>query len=194
MIDLFAISPDLYIPGVSILEKIIRPVVVYFFLVILIRVGGRRQTSQLNSFDLVVLLVLSNTVQNAIIGADNSLSGGIIGAITLVLLNYGVNRLLIAYPAIVERLEGGAVVLVQNGKLVEQNLKHEMISREELDAVVHNQGIESIEDCEEVRLEMSGTITVVANHSPDPDIVEMMKRMDSIERKLDKLADRLPAA
>lgn len=185
---------DLFVPGVSILEKIVRPVIVYFFLIILIRLSGRRQTSQLNSFDLVVLLVLSNTVQNAIIGNDNSLAGGIIGAVTLVALNYAVNRLIIAFPVLERHFEGEAVVLVADGKTIDQNLRHEMITKEELEAAVHNQGIESIEYCEEVRLEAGGTISVVGNRSPGPDTSELLSRLSSLESKLDRLSERLPAA
>lgn len=79
---------DLLVPGVSIVDKVFRPIVVYVFLVIALRLAGKRELGQLNTFDLVVLLMLSNTVQNAVIGNDNSLVGGIIGATTLLVINY----------------------------------------------------------------------------------------------------------
>src|ERR1044071_2304106 len=88
---------DLIQPDVSILEKIIRPILVYFFLVISLRLAGKRELAQLNPLDLVVLLTLSNTVQNAIIGNDNSVVGGIIGATTLLALNYFVVRFLFGH-------------------------------------------------------------------------------------------------
>ncbi len=87
-----ALWRDLFYPDISILEKIIRPILVYFFLVISLRLAGKRELAQLNPFDLVVLLTLSNTVQNAIIGSDNSVTGGVIGAATLLLVNYVVVR------------------------------------------------------------------------------------------------------
>src|ERR1700751_5511357 len=85
---------------VPLLEKIIRPVLVYFFLIIGLRLAGKRELAQLNTFDLVVLLTLSNTVQNAIIGNDNSVSGGMIGAATLLLVNYVVVRFLYSHRAL----------------------------------------------------------------------------------------------
>ena len=97
---------DLFMPGTSISEKIIRPVAAYLFLVLILRIGGRRELGQLNAFDLVVLLTLANAVQNAIIGDDNSLIGGFIGGATLVLLNLGVIRFLYRHPGLdrIERL------------------------------------------------------------------------------------------
>ena len=85
---------DMFVLGVPLLEKIVRPVLVYVFLVVGLRLAGKRELAQLNPFDLVVLLTLSNTVQNAIIGNDNSVTGGLIGATALLILNYWVNRLL----------------------------------------------------------------------------------------------------
>src|SRR5438046_7162071 len=88
-----ALWRDLFHPDVSILEKIIRPILVYFLLIAGLRLAGKRELAQLNPFDLVVLLTLSNTVQNAIIGEDNSVTGGFIGAGTLLAVNYGMVRL-----------------------------------------------------------------------------------------------------
>src|ERR1700751_5291831 len=87
-------------PDISILEKIIRPVLVYLFLIVGLRLAGKRELAQLNAFDLVVLLTISNTVQNAIIGDDNSVSGGMIGAATLLLVNYVVVRFLYSHRAL----------------------------------------------------------------------------------------------
>src|SRR5438105_6959804 len=85
---------DIFMMGAPLVEKILRPILVYFFLVIALRVFGKRELAQLNPFDLVVLLSLSNTVQNAIIGEDNSVAGGMIGALTLLVTNYIVVRFL----------------------------------------------------------------------------------------------------
>ena len=104
---------DIFAVGAPVLEKILRPALVYIFLVIVLRVFGKRELAQLNPFDLVVLLSLSNTVQNAIIGNDNSLSGGLIGALALLVLNYLVVRFLFGHRRLDEILEGEPTVLIR---------------------------------------------------------------------------------
>src|ERR1043165_7108274 len=108
---------DLLHPDVSILEKIVRPILVYFFLVVSLRLAGKRELAQLNPFDLVVLLTLSNTVQNAIIGDDNSVSGGVLGATTLLLVNYIVVRFLYSHKRLDRIIEGDADPLIENGNI-----------------------------------------------------------------------------
>src|SRR3954453_23884969 len=107
---LFVLSDD-----ISILEKIIRPIVVYLFLIIGLRLAGKRELAQLNPFDLVVLLTLSNTVQNAIIGEDNSISGGVIGATTLLAVNYFVVRFLYGHEQLDRLIEGSCDELITDG-------------------------------------------------------------------------------
>jgi uncharacterized membrane protein YcaP (DUF421 family) len=102
-------------PEVSIFEKMLRPFVVYFFLLIGLRLAGKRELAQLNAMDLVVLLTLSNTVQNAIIGPDNSLSGGLIGAVTLLAVNYAVVRFLFSHDKVDRIVEGEPAVLIVGG-------------------------------------------------------------------------------
>src|SRR5579884_3106937 len=106
---------DLLSPGISVGDKLIRTVIVYGFLLVGLRLAGKREMSQLNSFDLVVLLLLSNTVQNAIIGNDNSLLGGIIGAGALLVINAFVVRTLYHYGKL-DKLEGRPDVLIRNGR------------------------------------------------------------------------------
>jgi uncharacterized membrane protein YcaP (DUF421 family) len=91
------LSSEIFTPAIPIGEKILRPVIVYVFLVLFLRIFGKRELAQLNPFDLVVLLCLSNTVQNAIIGPDNSVTGGLTGAFTLMALNYLVVRFLLPW-------------------------------------------------------------------------------------------------
>ncbi|MGA8671850.1 MAG: DUF421 domain-containing protein [Terracidiphilus sp.] len=100
-----------------IIEKLLRPVVVYLVLVLLLRLFGKRELAQLNPFDLVVLLSLSNTVQNAIIGDDNSVTGGIIGAFGLLAINWLVVRVLFSSPRLTRMLEGRAAILIRNGQI-----------------------------------------------------------------------------
>src|SRR2546425_2767147 len=108
-----ALWRDLIYPDISVIEKIIRPVLVYFFLIIGLRLAGKRELAQLNAFDLVVLLTISNTVQNAIIGNDNSVAGGLIGATTLLLVNYIVVRFLYKHPKLDRLIEGELDVLIE---------------------------------------------------------------------------------
>src|SRR5476651_2169129 len=108
-----------------ILEKLLRPVIVYLVLVVLLRIFGKRELAQLNPFDLVVLLSLSNTVQNAIIGDDNSVSGGIVGAFSLLAVNWGLMRLLYKMPKLNKALEGSETVLVRNGVVDEEAMRKE---------------------------------------------------------------------
>ena len=108
--------------GAPVAEKILRPMLVYFFLVVVLRVFGKRELAQLNPFDLVVLLSLSNTVQNAIIGNDNSLTGGLIGAFALLAVNYLVVRFLFRHRRLDQIFEGKPTTLIEHGKIVEQAL------------------------------------------------------------------------
>jgi len=108
---------DMFYLGVPVAEKIIRPIVVYFFLIAVLRLAGKRELAQLNPFDLIVLLTLSNTVQNAIIGEDNSLTGGLIGAGTLLLINHSVVRYLYGHERVDRLVEGAPDVLIDRAVL-----------------------------------------------------------------------------
>src|SRR5476651_663464 len=108
---------DMFVLVVPLAEKILRPIFVYAFLVISLRLSGKRELAQLNPFDLVVLLTLSNTVQNAIIGDDNSVTGGILGATSLLIINYLVVRFLYAHEKLDQLVEGSPDVLIENGKI-----------------------------------------------------------------------------
>src|SRR5437868_12381183 len=138
-----ALWRDLFHPDVSILEKIIRPILIYAFLVISLRLAGKRELAQLNAFDLVVLLTLSNTVQNAIIGSDNSVTGGIIGASTLLGVNYIVVRFLYSHEKLDRIIEGAPEPLIENGCLCHDQLKKELITVSELEEAAHKQGFAS---------------------------------------------------
>ena len=120
---LWTVWNDIFVPGVPLLEKTIRTLVVYGAVLIGLRLAGKRELSQLNPFDLVVLLTLSNTVQNAIIGEDNSVLGGIIGATSLLATNYLVVRFLYDHRKLDQLVEGRADVLLEGGKVRTQNLK-----------------------------------------------------------------------
>jgi uncharacterized membrane protein YcaP (DUF421 family) len=175
--------------GAPVLEKIIRPVLVYFFLVVALRVCGKRELAQLNPFDLVVLLSLSNTVQNAIIGNDNSLTGGLIGALALLAMNYLVVRFLFRHRRLDELFEGQPTTLIDGGSIIEPALARELLTRAELVTVLHRQGFDSLEEVERCILEPGGTFyiqrkmpaTETRQHN------ELMRALNDVNGKLDRL-------
>jgi uncharacterized membrane protein YcaP (DUF421 family) len=152
---------NILVPQVSVVEKIVRPLVVYLALVVLLRIFGKRELAQLNPFDLVVLLSLSNTVQNAIIGDDNSLLGGLIGAATLLTVNYLVVRFVFRHQRLDQLLEGPPLVLIERGEINKRALAKELMSVSELAIVAHRQGIQSLDQVESCVLEPGGTFQMV---------------------------------
>ncbi len=141
-------------------EFILRGVIVYAFLILLLRVTGKRQIGQLAPFDLVLLLVLSNAVQNAMNGGDNSITGGMISAGTLVILNGLVGRLTYKNKTLERIIEGRAEVLIHNGTLYDDVMKKEKITHHELMAALRTAGCNNIEDVHCAILENTGQITV----------------------------------
>jgi uncharacterized membrane protein YcaP (DUF421 family) len=169
-----------------ILEKLARPVVIYLVLVVLLRVFGKRELAQLNPFDLVVLLSLSNTVQNAIIGDDNSITGGIIGAFGLLAINWLVVRVLFRSQRLTRALEGRATTLIRNGQIDLKAMNREMLSREELLSVVHRQGFEDFHQVRSCQLEPNGTFYIEA-FEPSVDDKrhgELLARIDALAREV----------
>ena len=152
---------DMFALGLPIVEKIIRTIVVYIFLIIGLRVAGKRELAQLNPLDLIVLLLLSNTVQNAIIGDDNSVTGGVLGAATLLAVNYGVVRVVHRSRKLQRLIEGRRDVLIKGGKIRMDHLDRELISRADLRSAALKQGISSLDDVETCVLEPTGAISFV---------------------------------
>src|SRR6202171_6366003 len=139
---------DMFVLGLPVAEKILRPIIVYAFLVVSLRLSGKRELVQLNPFDLVVLLTLSNTVQNAIIGEDNSVLGGIIGATSLLATNYLVVRFLDDHRKLDQLVEGRADMLIESGKVRLERLKRELITVSQLEGASHKQGFDSLSEVE----------------------------------------------
>ena len=173
---------DLLVPGIPIAEKLLRTFAVYAFLLIGLRLAGKRELGQLNPFDLVVLLLLSNTVQNAIIGNDNSLLGGILGATALLVINWVVVRYLYTHPAIARLIEGDADVLIRDGKVRESRLRRELITRAELEAAARRQGLEGLHVVQSCRLEVGGALTFVQRTPNDEERrhAELLRRLDAL--------------
>src|SRR6266849_5739349 len=190
------ICSHMFVLGLPILEKILRPIVVYIFLIIGLRLSGKRELAQLNPFDLVVLLTLSNTVQNAIIGDDNSVTGGILGATSLLAINYLVVRFLYGHRKLDQIVEGRADILVENGKVFEHKLKKELITKEELAAAARKQGFESLAEVRQCILEPGGTLTFIAKKPGTEDIrhQEIMKKFEALTQEIARLRQLQPPA
>lgn len=172
-----------------VVEKLLRPVIVYLVLVVLLRIFGKRELAQLNPFDLVVLLSLSNTVQNAIIGDDNSVSGGVVGAIGLLGINWLVVRVVFRSRRLTRLFEGRATVLVRNGQVDERALNKEMLTREELMDIVHRNGLKHLREVRRCELEPNGTFYVEAM---DPSTTEMhhaelVAKIEALTRAVEEL-------
>ena len=180
---------DIFQMGAPVIEKIVRPIAVYFFLVVVLRVFGKRELAQLNPFDLVVLLSLSNTVQNAIIGNDNSLTGGLIGALSLLAMNYLVVRFLFRHRRLDQLFEGKPATLIEHGKILKPALAKELLTRAELLTVLHRQGFDCLDDVERCVLEPGGTFYIQRKLPPTDQLQheEIVRGMKELTQKVDRL-------
>ena len=188
------ISHDLWAVQIPILEKIIRTVLVYALVLLLFRFAGKRGLANLNTFDFVVMFLLSNVVQNAIIGADNSLLGGVIGAVTLVAVNAAMNRWVASDTRAERLLEGTATTLITDGAFIPGALRRLALRTSEIEHAVRVQNGDSIEEVADARLEPGGQLIVTlkeadqtATHS---DVEAIQARLAAIEELLTTLAGR----
>jgi len=184
---------DMWTPEISILEKMLRPIIVYLFLLVGLRLAGKRELAQLKAMDLIVLLTLSNTVQNAIIGSDNSVSGGLIGAATLLFVNYVTVRFLFTHPKFDRVVEGKPTKLIEHGKLLRDRMRAELVTRSELEMAAHKQGFSKLDQVESAVLESSGAISFCGR---EPSVgesrhSEIAGRLDAIARQLAELRTML---
>lgn len=163
------------------LEKILRPIIVYVILIVFLRIFGKRELAQLNPFDLVVLLSLSNTVQNAIIGNDNSVSGGVIGAFALLTINWVLMRLLFKAPKITAAIEGTKTILVTDGTVDESAMKKETLTHDDLISVLNKNGFNRPEDVKLCVLEPNGTF-YVEGITPNQESVHSQELMDAVRQ------------
>jgi uncharacterized membrane protein YcaP (DUF421 family) len=198
---------DLLTPGIPIAEKLLRTIAVYGSLLIGLRLAGKRELSQINPFDLVVLLLLSNTVQNAIIGNDNSLVGGLVGAGFLLVINAAVVRTLYHYGKL-DKIEGRPDTLIRNGRLVRHHLERELITVAELESAARRQGISSLAHVRECKLETGGALTFIEKTPTEDEVrhhetvgilaqIEMRQRaileqLAALERKVEGTSGTTP--
>lgn len=159
---------NILVPDIAVAEKVLRSAVVYFFLLIAFRVAGKRQLGAMTAFDLVVILVISNVVQNALIGNDNSLGGGLIGAAAILILNAIVAWVTSRHKRVERLVEHSPTVLVKHGRILRQNLRHERLSLAELRAALRQQGFMSLRDVRYVILEEDGHLSVISKRPATP--------------------------
>ncbi|WP_214323220.1 DUF421 domain-containing protein [Nonomuraea sediminis] len=187
-------TQDLLVAGVSLADKAIRTIAVYLVVALLLRMAGKRGLAQLNSFDLVVMLLLSNVVQNAIIGPDNSLVGGLEGAVILVAFNALVVRLAARVPWVADLFEGHATVLAQDGHYNDGILARLGLRKADVDVSIQRQGGNSVRDTSLVTLEPGGAVVVRLRKEEENatrgDISSLADRLEHIERQLDALVNR----
>jgi uncharacterized membrane protein YcaP (DUF421 family) len=183
----------MFLPGIPVPEKVIRPVIVYAFLVLALRIFGKRELAQLNPFDLVVLLSLSNTVQNAIIGDDTSVTGGLIGAFSLLTVNYLVVRFLFRHRRLDQLFEGRPTVLIHDGLVIHKALAKELLTVSELRTVAHRQGFATLHEIERCVLEPGGTFSIVAKKPREAvrQHEELLERLDLLSRQIEELKGQL---
>jgi Predicted membrane protein len=148
-------------------EFIVRGVIVYVFLLVLLRLTGKRQVGQLAPFDLVLLLVLSNAVQNSMNGGDNSLVGGIVSATTLVALNWLISVTTYRSKTLEALIEGRPQILIHNGELYSDVMRRAQLTHHELNSALRQNGCSAIAEVQTAVLENNGSISVVKreNHS-----------------------------
>jgi uncharacterized membrane protein YcaP (DUF421 family) len=146
---------------VNAFEIIARTIIIYGALLIALRAAGKRELGQMTPFDLVVLLLISEAVQNALIGGDLSVTGGLIAAGTLIAVNYGVARGRDWLPWVRESIEGSPTVIVSNGKFIRQNMRKENVEEEDVMMAIREHALADVKDVRLAVLETDGSISVV---------------------------------
>jgi len=165
-------------------EKVIRAVVIYLFLVIALRLVGKRELSQLNTLDFVVLLAVANAVQNGLIGADNSVTGAVVGAVTLFAVDGALAYVLFRQVRLRRLVEGTPTVLIERGDVIEKALRQEELTHEDLLAALQSSGAATFDEVERASLEPSGKVVFVPK---DPS--QATQQYDDLRARLDRLTE-----
>jgi Predicted membrane protein len=138
-------------------------VVIYLFIIVFIRLFGKKELAQLSIFDLVFILLISNAVQNAMVGSDSSLTGGLVAAASLFVLNYVLKNLMYRFPKLGFIVQGHPIMLIYNGELNQQNLAKAKITNEELMEAIREHGVSTIADVDLAILEVDGNISILSH-------------------------------
>jgi uncharacterized membrane protein YcaP (DUF421 family) len=178
--------------GIPVAEKVVRTVAVYGGLAVLLRLGGKRDLAQLNTFDLVVVLLLGNAVQNALIGQDDSLTGGLLGAAILVLVNSLVVRGASRSDRATELFEGTPTTLITNGKYDDRALRHEGLRKADVDLAIRKQSANDVSEVERAVLEPGGSIVVAlrpdAQTASRQDVDQLLAALHDLDAKVSALS------
>lgn len=148
-------------PAATVLEILVRTAIIYVAVLIGMRLSGKRQVGQMTPFDLVVLLLIANAVQNAMTGPDTSVVGGLVAAATLLVLNAIISRLALRNKLVRRAVEGDPTLLIHSGRIVRSHLAQERIGEEELLQALREHGVARIEDVQGAVLEIDGSISVI---------------------------------
>ena len=183
-----SIWTDMFVIQIPVVEKILRTVIVYLVILVLFRLAGRRGLAALNTFDFVVLFLLSNIVQNAVIGNDQSLLGGIVGAVTIVVVNAVLNRLSVRYPRLARVLEGAPAEVIEQGHIDKRVLRRLAVRPGDLEFAVRLQNGDSISDIQRGWLDPGGHLVLTLKPEAKPatqsDIEGLAGRLNTIEELL----------
>jgi len=142
-------------------DIVLRTAAVYLVILVGLRLAGKREIGQMTVFDLVVLLLIANAVQNAMVGPDTSLTGGLLAAVVLLVINFLVARLRLHWPVLRRAVEGTPTVLVLHGEVFRHNLRREGLDQDTLEAALREHGVAELSDVEMAVLEIDGSISVV---------------------------------
>ncbi|RLT38341.1 MAG: DUF421 domain-containing protein [Chloroflexi bacterium] len=156
-----AAGGNVFTPEVDLWEIALRTALIYGALLLALRLAGKRELGQMTPFDLVVILLVANAVQNAMVGPDTSLTGGLVAAGVLILTNYGLAALRARVPWLRSAIEGHAVLLINDGAFIEANLRKERVGREEVLMALREHGVDDPTNVRLAVLETDGTISVV---------------------------------
>jgi uncharacterized membrane protein YcaP (DUF421 family) len=184
------IAHDLFVMQIPPAEKVFRTVAVYAGLAVLLRIGGKRDLAQLSTFDLVVMLLLSNVVQNAVIGEDNSLVGGLLGALVLIVVNAVWVRAVNRSPRLIRIFEGSPTVLVRDGRYIPRALRREGLRGGDIERALHLQGADSVAEVREATLTPGGGVVVQLEEAEQN---ASRGDLETVRRHLDDMIERVIA-
>lgn len=184
---------DMFIAGVPLLERVFRSIIVYVFAVAALRLAGKRELGQFSTLDLVVLLFFSNILQNSVIGNDNSITGGVVGAATFLGINWLVVKAIYRFDRVKMIVEGSETYLMQDGVIDWSKLRREGVDEEDLVEAAHKQGIMNLDELQTVVLEPDGSLTVIGKSPSGEEQFQedLLRRLDVLQESLRQVSMRV---
>lgn len=186
----------MFVAGVPLLERVFRSIIVYVFAIVALRLAGKRELGQYSTLDLVVLLFFSNILQNSVIGNDNSVTGGVVGAATFLGINWLLVRAIYRYDRVKTIVEGSETYLIRDGIIDEKAMRSQGVDHEDLLEASHKQGIMDLGDVQSVILEPDGSLTVVAKRPSGEEQFQqdLLRRIDALQESLRQVSIRVGAS